>query len=71
MLGLLLTPARITWSMVGIAVVGSLLLTFVARPITVWVSSVVQPLGWNEVAFVSWAGLRGAVPIVLATIPLA
>jgi cell volume regulation protein A len=71
MLGLLLTPARITWSMVGIAVVGSLLLTFVARPITVWVSSDVQPLGWNEVAFVSWAGLRGAVPIVLATIPLA
>jgi potassium/hydrogen antiporter len=71
MLGLLLTPSRITWSMVGVAVVGSLLLTFVARPITVWVSSVVQPMPWHEMAFVSWAGLRGAVPIVLATIPLA
>jgi cell volume regulation protein A len=52
-------------------VVGSLLLTFVARPVTVWVSAVVQPLAWRELAFVSWAGLRGAVPIVLATIPFA
>ena len=33
MLGLLLTPSRITWSVVGIAVVGSLVLTFVARPV--------------------------------------
>ncbi len=71
MLGLLLTPSRITLGVVGIAVVGSLLLTFVARPLTVLVSSVVQPLPWREGAFVSWAGLRGAVPIVLATIPLA
>ncbi len=71
MLGLLLTPSRITWSVVGIAVVGSLVLTFVARPVSVWVSSVVQPMPWNEIGFVSWAGLRGAVPIVLATIPLA
>jgi cell volume regulation protein A len=71
MLGLLLTPSRITWSVVGIAVAGSLLLTFVARPISVWVSAVVQPMPWRELGFVSWAGLRGAVPIVLATIPFA
>jgi len=71
MLGLLLTPSRITWSVVGLAVAGSLLLTFVARPITVWVSAVVQPMPWREIGFVSWAGLRGAVPIVLATIPFA
>jgi cell volume regulation protein A len=71
MLGLLLSPGRITWSVVGTAVLGSLLLTFVARPVTVWVSTVVQPMPWREAAFVSWAGLRGAVPIVLATIPLA
>jgi cell volume regulation protein A len=71
MLGLLLSPSRITWQVVGIAVVGSLLLTFVARPVTVWASAVVQPMPWREIAFVSWAGLRGAVPIVLATIPLA
>ena len=71
MLGLLLTPGRITPSVIGIAVAGSLLLTFVARPISVFVSQVVQPLTWRDTAFVSWAGLRGAVPIVLATIPLA
>src|SRR6478672_11281009 len=71
MLGLLLTPSRITPSVIAIAIAGSLLLTFVARPVTVWVSSVVAPMPWREKAFVSWAGLRGAVPIVLATIPLA
>jgi potassium/hydrogen antiporter len=71
MLGLLLSPSRITWSVVGIAVVGSLVLTFVARPASVWVSALVQPMPRQEKAFVSWAGLRGAVPIVLATIPFA
>jgi cell volume regulation protein A len=71
MLGLLLTPSRITWSVVAMAVVVSLLLTLVARPVTVWVSAVVQPMSWREMGFVSWAGLRGAVPIVLATIPFA
>ena len=43
----------------------------VARPLSVAVSAIVQPLPVRELAFVSWAGLRGAVPIVLATIPLA
>jgi potassium/hydrogen antiporter len=71
MLGLLLSPGRITGGVIGIAVMGSLLLTLVARPLTVLASSVVQPMPLREVAFVSWAGLRGAVPIVLATIPLA
>jgi potassium/hydrogen antiporter len=71
MLGLLLSPGRITLATVGLAVVGGLVLTFVARPLSVLVSSVVQPMPWRDLAFVSWGGLRGAVPIVLATIPLA
>jgi cell volume regulation protein A len=71
MLGLLLSPSRITLGTVGLAVAGGLVLTFVARPVSVLVSSLVQPLAWPDLAFVSWAGLRGAVPIVLATIPLA
>lgn len=70
MLGLLLSPGRITLSVVGLAIVAGLLLTLVARPVSVLVSSVVQPMGWRELSFLSWAGLRGAVPIVLTTIPL-
>ncbi len=50
--------------------VAGLILTFVARPLSVVVSAVVQPLPWRELAFLSWAGLRGAVPIVLTTIAL-
>ena len=71
MLGLLLTPSRITWSSVGIALAAGLLLTIVARPISVLASSVVKRLPWRDLVFMSWAGLRGAVPIVLTTIPLA
>ena len=48
-----------------------LILTLVARPVSVVVSSLGQGLTDREVAFLSWAGLRGAVPVVLATIPLA
>lgn len=71
MLGLLLSPGRITWEIVGLAVLAGLILTFVARPVSVVVSAVVQPMPWRELSFISWAGLRGAVPIVLTTIPLA
>ncbi|WP_418064271.1 potassium/proton antiporter [Pimelobacter simplex] len=71
MLGLLLSPERLSWATVGMAVVAGLLLTFLARPLSVLVSAVVRPMKLPELAFISWAGLRGAVPIVLATIPLA
>ncbi len=54
----------------GLALVAGLVLTLVARPVSVLISSVVRPMPWRETAFVSWAGLRGAVPIVLTTIPL-
>ena len=71
MLGLLLSPDRITLGTVGLAVLAGLILTFVARPVSVVLSSLTSSLSWNERAFLSWAGLRGAVPIVLTTIPLA
>ena len=71
MLGLLASPSEIDFRTVGIAIVAGLVLTFVARPISVAVAALAQPMGSRELAFVSWAGLRGAVPIVLATIPLA
>ena len=75
MLGLLLSPGRITLEVVALAVLAGLGLTLVARPLSVLVRTLVPPrrrdMGRRELAFVSWAGLRGAVPIVLATIPLA
>ncbi|MBZ5739025.1 potassium/proton antiporter [Nocardioides mangrovi] len=71
MLGLLLSPGRITLETVGLAILAGLILTLVARPLSVLVSAVVQPMPWRELGFISWAGLRGAVPIVLMTIPLA
>jgi potassium/hydrogen antiporter len=71
MLGLLLSPGRITLDTVGLAIGAGLILTLVARPLSVLLSAVVQPLPLRELGFISWAGLRGAVPIVLTTIPLA
>ncbi len=70
MLGLLLSPARIDGTTVVQALVTGLVLTVVARPLSVLISSLVQPMALRDLAFISWAGLRGAVPIVLATIPL-
>ena len=71
MLGLLLSPGRLDWGTIGMAVVAGTILTAIARPLSVVVSAVVRPMPWNELGFLSWAGLRGAVPIVLTTIPLA
>jgi cell volume regulation protein A len=70
MLGLLVSPGRITAEHVGLAIAAGLVLTLVARPLSVLVASLAQPVPLRELGFLSWAGLRGAVPIVLATIPL-
>jgi NhaP-type Na+/H+ and K+/H+ antiporter len=48
-----------------------LVLTFVARPIAVFVGPAFMGLGWRNRVFISWAGLGNAVPIVLATYPAA
>jgi cell volume regulation protein A len=71
MLGLLVSPGNISLTEVLMAVLAGLLLTFVARPLSVLACLFAHRLSLREQAFVSWAGLRGAVPIVLATIPLA
>ena len=71
MLGLLASPGRIDLRHVVIAVLAGLLLTFVARPLSVLACWFFHRLPLREQVFISWAGLRGAVPIVLATIPLA
>lgn len=71
MLGMLATPSRITWDIVIIGVLAGLFLTFIIRPIAVVLCAVWFRIPWREQAFLSWAGLRGAVPIILATVPMA
>lgn len=70
MLGMLITPDEIDPTSIWHALVAGFVLTAVARPLSVFASTVWQRTGLADMAFMSWAGLRGAVPIVLATIPL-
>jgi cell volume regulation protein A len=70
MLGLLITPSKIDQVSIWHALVAGAILALVARPLSVLASTVWQRTRLPEMAFISWAGLRGAVPIVLATIPL-
>ncbi len=69
LLGLLVTPHELADDIWPAVVVG-LVLTVVARPVSVLVSTAPFRVPWREKALLSWAGLRGAVPIVLATIPV-
>lgn len=71
MLGLLLSPGRIGVGTVVLAIAAGLVLTFVARPLSVLASTPGRGFSWPELTFLSYAGLRGAVPVVLTTIPLA
>jgi cell volume regulation protein A len=70
MLGLLASPSRLVEAIVPALVVGGAL-TLVARPVSVVLCATPFRVPWREQLFMSWAGLRGAVPIVLATIPMA
>ena len=71
MLGLLVNVTEIDGARVWQALLAGGALTLLARPLSVAVCAVWQRLSVADMVFVSWAGLRGAVPIVLATIPLA
>ncbi|UMG94570.1 potassium/proton antiporter [Nocardioides sp. TF02-7] len=69
MLGLLASPNRL-WDALPYALVVGCALTLVARPLSVLICATPFHVPWRDQAFISWAGLRGAVPIVLATIPM-
>ncbi|MGV9253279.1 potassium/proton antiporter [Streptomyces sp. NPDC003697] len=69
LLGLLVTPHELGDDVWPALVIG-LVLTMVARPLSVVVSLLPFRVPWQEQALLSWAGLRGAVPIILATIPM-
>jgi cell volume regulation protein A len=69
LLGLLVSPGDLPGALLPALGVGVALL-LLARPLSVLASAVWFRMPWGEQLFTSWAGLRGAVPIVLATIPL-
>jgi len=68
-LGLLVTPSRLTENLPWALAVAAFLM-LLARPIAVWVSLLPFRFTWREETFIAWTGLRGAVPIVLAVFPL-
>ncbi|MGE0669097.1 MAG: potassium/proton antiporter [Sphingomonadales bacterium] len=68
-LGLLITPSRmlpVLAASIGIAAV----LIFIARPVAGFICLWPFKYSPREIGFVSWVGLRGAVPIYLGTIPV-
>jgi cell volume regulation protein A len=69
LLGLLVTPHDLADDFLPALIVGAAL-TLVARPLSVVISLLPFRRPWRQQVLLSWAGLRGAVPIVLATIPL-
>lgn len=68
-LGLLVFPTQV-YPIIGLGLIISLFLIFIARPIGVFLC--LLPFKWNikRTFYISWVGLRGAVPIVFATYPL-
>jgi len=69
LLGLLVWPNRLADSLIG-AVAVTLVLMLVARPVAVFLCLAPFKFPWREKLFISWVGLRGAVGIFLASIPL-
>ncbi|WP_157270887.1 potassium/proton antiporter [Azohydromonas aeria] len=69
LLGLLVTPSTFMDTLASSVAVAAVLI-FVARPVAVWLCLVPFRFSPRETWFISWVGLRGAVPIVLAMFPL-
>ncbi|MDX8145175.1 potassium/proton antiporter [Lentzea sp. BCCO 10_0061] len=69
LLGLYASPSRLL-DVLFPALVAGVVLTFVGRPLSVFLASLPFKVPWREQVFLSWSGLRGAVPIVFALIPL-
>lgn len=67
-LGLLVTPSTLGGYAFP-ALMIAIILTLVARPLAVWLCLGFSAYDWREKTFISWVGLRGAIPIYLALVP--
>ncbi|MFH1806574.1 MAG: potassium/proton antiporter [Pseudomonadota bacterium] len=68
-LGLLATPTEFADVLIP-GILLALILVFVARPVAIWLCLLFFNFSRNDTAFVSWVGLRGAVSILLAIVPM-
>jgi potassium/hydrogen antiporter len=68
-LGLLVFPSQV-FAVAGIGIIISIFLILVARPLSVYLSMLPFRIRLRKKLYISWVGLRGAVPIVFATFPL-
>jgi cell volume regulation protein A len=69
LLGLFASPPRLLDAVIP-GVVAAAVLLLLARPLSVLLTALPFRVPWRDQVFLSWAGLRGAVPIVLAMIPI-
>ena len=70
LLGILVFPSQLI-TVAPIAIIIALFLMFIARPLSVIIGLAISPYNNSEKLFISWVGLRGAVPIILAISPIA
>jgi cell volume regulation protein A len=68
-LGLLIFPSHLK-EVTGTGILIASFMIFVARPLSIFISLANSRMVWREKLFISWVGLRGAVPIVMAMYPL-
>ena len=68
-LGLLVFPSELI-PVIPEGLLVSIFLMAIARPLAVFVTLARTRLSWQEKTFISWVGLKGAAPIILATFPL-
>lgn len=68
-LGLLVFPSKV-FSVFGVGLIVSTFLIVIARPVSVFLSLIFFKMKLRRRFYISWVGLRGAVPIVFATYPL-
>lgn len=69
LLGLLSFPSHLV-NVVWQGILLSIILMFIARPIAVFINMMFMKYNFKEKLFISWAGLKGAVPIVLSIYPI-